>query len=475
MFNGYLRRMRRLDRSPEDLRTPARLLISIPAVFIAFIGVTGSALGETAVEVEVGATGPADDYVCWAPVEARARLDAPQAQPLKVHVTTTPHSPVQNSGELAFVNAPAGGLAAGGVTSTLEIEVELPADGSWRSFYVLGTAASSADKDVSIVVSDEGGAELARHDLMVRVRKNAETLSGAERDRFLSAFVKAAQKNNQFDKYWRLHTIAANLAHQDAFLPWHRVFLLNLERELQIEDPSVALPYWEFDKAAPKLFSEDFLGRVTLTPPNFNVVQFSTTNPLSSWSLSDPSVTPLRRNRNGDTSTSPALSKNFMSNDEHGVMNANIFGPYHGQAHVYIGGNVGNFFSSPSDPLFFLLHANVDRAWAAWERLHDRFDRMQSLAYVLQGRFSPGASSLFGNFVDDTMWPWDGLSRPSEAGTATTAVTLPDNPGPGGGLEGKPQVGDTLDYLDMAGVGTAHDFCYDDISYGVGAVSPFWP
>jgi tyrosinase len=461
--------------SPEEPTTLARRVPLIPASVFALLGLAGPALGQTAVEIEVGAGGPADDYVCWGPVEARARLAAPQAQPLEVNITTTPHDPVQNSGELAFVDAPAGGLAAGQVTSAPEIEVELPADGSWRSFYVLGTAASSADKDVSIVVSDQGGAEIARHDLMVRIRKNAEKLTDAERDRFLNAFVNAANNNNQFDKYWRLHTTAANLAHQVAFVPWHRVFLINLERELQAEDPSVALPYWEFDKVAPNLFSEDFLGRVNLTPPTFNVVQFSITNPLSGWSLSDPSVTPLRRNRNGDTSVSLALNKNFMQNNQHGVMTAAIFGPYHGQAHVHIGGNVGNFFSSPSDPLFFLLHANVDRAWAAWERLYDRFDRTQGSAYDLQGSHSPGASQLFGNFVDDTMWPWDGLSRPTEPGTATTSVILPSNPGPSGGLTGKPEVGDTLDYLDMAGVGAAHGFCYDDMPYGVGTVGPFWP
>jgi tyrosinase len=38
-------------------------------------------------------------------------------------------------------------------------------------------------------------------------------------------------------------------AHGDrGFLPWHRAYLLDLERELQGIDPQVTLPYWRFDR-----------------------------------------------------------------------------------------------------------------------------------------------------------------------------------------------------------------------------------
>ena len=40
-----------------------------------------------------------------------------------------------------------------------------------------------------------------------------------------------------------------------AFYPWHRAYLLDLERELQNIDPSVSLPYWRFDQPAPGLFT----------------------------------------------------------------------------------------------------------------------------------------------------------------------------------------------------------------------------
>ena len=61
-----------------------------------------------------------------------------------------------------------------------------------------------------------------------------------------------------------MHTNAARRRRtaRPRFLPWHRAYLLDLERELQAIDPSVALPYWRFDQPAPNLFTPEFLGVV---------------------------------------------------------------------------------------------------------------------------------------------------------------------------------------------------------------------
>jgi Common central domain of tyrosinase len=40
----------------------------------------------------------------------------------------------------------------------------------------------------------------------------------------------------------------------------------------------------------------------------------------------------------------------------------------HGAAHGYIGGNLGDAHLSFRDPFVFLLHANIDRLWAMWQR-----------------------------------------------------------------------------------------------------------
>ena len=60
-----------------------------------------------------------------------------------------------------------------------------------------------------------------------------------------------------YQSYRDMHTDDTNdEAHsRDAFLPWHRAYLLDLERELQAIDPSVTVPYWRFDQPAPRVFS----------------------------------------------------------------------------------------------------------------------------------------------------------------------------------------------------------------------------
>eukprot|EP00128_Syssomonas_multiformis_P013402 Colp12_sorted_trinity150504_noHs@19551 len=42
---------------------------------------------------------------------------------------------------------------------------------------------------------------------------------------------------------------------------------------------------------------------------------------------------------------------------------------FHGPIHNFVGGNMAGFLSS-CDPLFWLLHSNVDRLWAMWQDCH---------------------------------------------------------------------------------------------------------
>lgn len=42
----------------------------------------------------------------------------------------------------------------------------------------------------------------------------------------------------------------------------------------------------------------------------------------------------------------------------------------HAAGHFSIGGDGGDFYSSPNDPVFFLHHAMLDRVWWIWQALH---------------------------------------------------------------------------------------------------------
>jgi Common central domain of tyrosinase len=80
-----------------------------------------------------------------------------------------------------------------------------------------------------------------------------------------------------------------------------------------------------------------------------------------------------------------------------------IEGP-HGAAHVWVGGFVGNASIAPRDPVFWLIHANVDRLWAEWINTHSAVPGFQALL--------PLSGATAGHNLNDTMWPWNGTTSP---------------------------------------------------------------
>ena len=106
---------------------------------------------------------------------------------------------------------------------------------------------------------------------MVRVRKNANKLKARERDRFLLALAKlnsATPAPSTYQALRNMHVDAANGEEHSGphFLPWHRTYLLDLERGLQAIDPSVSMHYWRFDQPAPKVFTKLFMGETKRLP-----------------------------------------------------------------------------------------------------------------------------------------------------------------------------------------------------------------
>jgi hypothetical protein len=96
------------------------------------------------------------------------------------------------------------------------------------------------------------------------VRKNQNTLTPAERQRFVAA-VKRMKADGTYDPYVTLHDTAFGPDPADnphfgpAFCPWHRLFLWAFELDLQAADraasgsgnPDLGLPYWDwtFDRS----------------------------------------------------------------------------------------------------------------------------------------------------------------------------------------------------------------------------------
>jgi tyrosinase len=338
------------------------------------------------------------------------------------------------------------------------VTVAVPTNGTSVSFFAAGKFGQpSSDNGDVIIEARTGTTVVGSVPVMVRIRKNANQLSTGERDRFVAAI---AQLNNQglgkFSDFRDMHTaVSSPQAHgAPGFLPWHRAYLLDLERALQAIDPSVTLPYWRFDQAAPKIFTVDFLG----TSDRLGTVKFSPTNPLQFWKTDN--VAGINRRPLFSTSTAPpGLLTEAQTLALGNLYKAfrNLEGNPHGSAHVSFGGLISAIPTAARDPLFFLLHCNVDRMWAKWQRSLGRFDSAQAASYDS----NPG--NPIGHNLTDTMWPWNGVtggSRPPTApGGPMPASPCVAGPGP------QPHVSDCLDFQGSVQPLARMGFDYDDVQF----------
>ena len=369
------------------------------------------------VELQVNnSAAPEARYVSWAPASCRVRVTNPTGATSPVNLTITGVS-AASGGAVVFRRS-----TTGSFSNSLTLSV--PITGASVPFFVAGRFGRPSVKDRDVKIEARAGTtRVGSAEVMVRIRKNANTLTTDERDRFVSALAKL---NNQglgrFKDFRDMHvSVTLAQAHgAPGFLPWHRAYLLDLERELQVIDASVALPYWRFDRPAPNIFTRDFLG----ASDAIGTVQFNATNPLFFWSTDSSQGI----NRTPDFPTSQAPPNLFTEAQTLAISNQyrlfrRMEGNPHGLAHTSFGGFIQDPATAPRDPLFFLLHCNVDRLWAKWQRQNSRFDPGQAASYDSNPPSRPGHN------LPDTMWPWNGITGGTRPPTA-----------PGGAMAGSPCV-----------------------------------
>ncbi|HEU0084612.1 MAG TPA: tyrosinase family protein [Bradyrhizobium sp.] len=250
------------------------------------------------------------------------------------------------------------------------------------------------------------------------IRKNVKELSATEKANYVNG-VKALKTSGTYNSYVQTHNEAmnhttpngSNAAHKGpAFLPWHREFILRLEKDIRtaIGDPNFGLPYWDWaaDAALPDpkqgpVWAADFMGgegtpvmtgpfrsgQWTLWPSGSLVRAFAQsvpTLPTSADVAGALAVTPYD-STNWNTGSNPSFR-----NKLEGWIN----GPQlHNRVHVWVGGSMLPM-TSPNDPVFFLHHCNVDRIWAAWQSRNP-------------GLYLPTSGGPTGHNLNDQMWPWN--------------------------------------------------------------------
>ena len=472
-----------------------------------------AALPSPKVEITFNAESNIDDYLTWSPMVCTIRLVNQADFASDINVT------IQNlSGTNRLRFAIDGSLTPLVNTATnASINVTLPESGQAVKFYVSGyfdpSAAttndrgSSRDKDAVLEVRQvAGNTLLGREGVMVRLRKNANNLSAEERDRFLNAM--QTLNNDDYGRYaefydmhradgsafdnprFEMHSNGGGDINS-SFLPWHRAYLLHLERFLQAIDPSVTIPYWKYDVPAPNVLNVDFMGRSSGSPN----ASFSAGNPLNTWRApGEASERILRNPRYDEVLGSPAspgggggsssisdaatLASGTSLNDA--LINVFEFDS-HGPAHLKSGQGAGasaswlnNFDASVKDPLFFLIHSNIDRLWANWQWVNDRFDPANINTYNKPGLFAdavPAPGDRIAEYADEKMWPWnDATGNPAVDGDRPPTAPGEQVPFIVGYLlapSGTPQVKSLIDYRSnriSTLVNPAFGFAYDDIN-----------
>jgi hypothetical protein len=182
---------------------------------------------------------------------------------------------------------------------------------------------------------------------LMRRRKNHLTLDNLARDQFNQA-LQAAHGDGSYQALSVVHS-EDHMMHSSMgatgtqrFLPWHREYLFKLENVLRQKQPGVTIPYWDYanDHARP-----DWVWQ----PPN--VVR---NTPGVKGSLPTQSVIDSILLKSSYTQFTYSFEKDA-----------------HNQVHNWCNGTITSPSTASQDPIFFLLHANVDRIWDIWQLNHN--------------------------------------------------------------------------------------------------------
>ncbi|MBV8857811.1 MAG: tyrosinase family protein [Acidobacteria bacterium] len=160
------------------------------------------------------------------------------------------------------------------------------------------------------------------------------------------------------------------------FLAWHRRYLMAFDEALKEADRAlrpaaatpVSIPYWRWVDPFPAWLADFLPARHPQTG-----------DPLPARKLAPPSSKPTAadiltiiegfeqqlpgQDVDGYTRFTWGLEGNGRRPDGSRL-------PAHNQVHAWVGGIMNNTMFSPADPVFWLLHAEVDRLWHLWQLRH---------------------------------------------------------------------------------------------------------
>jgi len=219
-----------------------------------------------------------------------------------------------------------------------------------------------------------------------------------------------------------------------AFLPWHRELCHRFEKMLQEVDASVALHYWD-GTTDPRECPDGHGGIVNLFSNGLNGFMGNAIgiagSPLDS--LYDPMAIIDR-----DTTDNPAdpprgIFRNMNFGSGIGAPNIELWEDIvasannlpqerqfrrfrqrlenaHNTLHNYIGGTIGDPHTAFRDPFIFLLHSNIDRIWASWQKIQGQQWRLDpDLIYGIESNTQAQGEDPG---ILTPLSPWAGINAP---------------------------------------------------------------
>jgi len=233
-----------------------------------------------------------------------------------------------------------------------------------------------------------GAPTAQRQAVPIRQRPRADQMTAAQVKELRGAFA-ALQKigdERGYEHFAELHGLPlpseCGIAHgHPAFLPWHRAYLLRFEQALRDIGHDVMLPWWDWTRTReiPLIYGEE-------NAPD------GSPNPLHSARISE-----LARRQGAQAEGEKGKETRRLAQFDETVRQPGRPGTrlptrgeieyaiaeykqydqfrseiedYHGEAHVWVGGHMGNLPFAAFDPIFWAHHCMIDRIWRIWQLEH---------------------------------------------------------------------------------------------------------
>jgi hypothetical protein len=276
------------------------------------------------------------------------------------------------------------------------------------------------------------------------IRRDIATISDEERTLFVNAIRQLDDSTSAFVygnnaghegadasgniTYWDMqeqihkdgHAHGLDVHAGPAFAPWHRVLVNRMEALLRMVDPRLSLHYWDWT-TDPRVETVDrvaiLTGATAGSPQGFMgsssgnagapFADFESTEITGDASEGIPGdgVHDHVWRSMGAGASPVAADSSVLGNPDFTSFNGALQNA-HNNAHGYISGTIGAQHFSFHDPMVFLLHSNMDRLWATWQRMAGHQSRLNPATAYGTVLVDDGLPSTY---FDEWVQPWAGI------------------------------------------------------------------